>query len=274
MTMEWSLFSEHIIHHVESVRKEKKREEEANKQTIPNRTESTGRVRVCQAAAEERGQTGHGEGLYDQKPKHALAREASHYSPWLTHPCGQWDRETIKACYSKLCSSLGAIQQLYTIKLKHGAVPFSLKTPRRIPVLFFRESQRRVSVYGQPERHQPRRAANWMVCRHGGRAEEEQEVCTLVCGPDWLKRAHVPWKVHSTQSGTESWNACQSEKVLQTGRHHGDERAKKCMRVEEFSFGQSAGKFIPQLSEKDKPLHDLLPKKNCWVWDVYQVTAF
>lgn len=49
---------------------------------------------------------------------------------------------------------------------------------------------------------------------------------------------------------------------------------KKCMRVEEFSFGQSAGKFIPQLSEKDKPLHDLLPKKNCWVWDVYQVTAF
>lgn len=87
--MEWSLFSEHIIHHVESVRKEKQREEEANKQTIPNRTESTGRVRVCQAAAEERGQTGHGEGLYDQKPKHALAREASHYSPWLTHPCGQ-----------------------------------------------------------------------------------------------------------------------------------------------------------------------------------------
>lgn len=87
--MVWSLFSEHIIHHVESVRKEKKREEEANKQTIPNRTESTGRVRVCQAAAEERGQTGHGEGLYDQKPKHALAREASHYSPWLTHPCGQ-----------------------------------------------------------------------------------------------------------------------------------------------------------------------------------------
>lgn len=150
----------------------------------------------------------------------------------------------------------------------------SLKTPRRIPVLFFRESQRRVSMYGQPERHQPRRAANWMVCRHGGRAEEEQEVCTLVCGPDWLKRAHVPWKVHSTQSGTESWNACQSEKVPQTGRHHGDERAKKCMRVEEFSFGQSAGKFIPQLSEKDKPLHDLLPKKNCWVWDVYQVTAF
>lgn len=33
-------------------------------------------------------------------------------------------------------------------------------------------------------------------------------------------------------------------------------------------------KFIPQLAEKDKPLRDLLSKKNCWIWDVGQVTAF
>lgn len=34
------------------------------------------------------------------------------------------------------------------------------------------------------------------------------------------------------------------------------------------------GKFIPQLVEKDKLLHDLLSKKNCWVWDVDQATPF
>lgn len=33
-------------------------------------------------------------------------------------------------------------------------------------------------------------------------------------------------------------------------------------------------KFIPQLAEKDKPLRDLLSKKNCWILDVGQVTAF
>ncbi|XP_041636000.1 uncharacterized mitochondrial protein AtMg00860-like [Cheilinus undulatus] len=34
------------------------------------------------------------------------------------------------------------------------------------------------------------------------------------------------------------------------------------------------GKFIPQLAEKDKPLRDLLSKKNCWVWETDQARAF
>lgn len=32
--------------------------------------------------------------------------------------------------------------------------------------------------------------------------------------------------------------------------------------------------FIPQLAEKDKPLRDLLSKKNCWMWGVEQAKAF
>jgi hypothetical protein len=44
------------------------------------------------------------------------------------------EMENIKACYPKLCSDLGEIQQPYAIKLKPGAVPFSVKTPRRIPI--------------------------------------------------------------------------------------------------------------------------------------------
>lgn len=36
--------------------------------------------------------------------------------------------------YPKLCMGLGEVHQPYTIKLKPGAVPFSLKTPWRIPL--------------------------------------------------------------------------------------------------------------------------------------------
>uniref|UniRef100_A0A8C6PAY8 Gypsy retrotransposon integrase-like protein 1 n=1 Tax=Nothobranchius furzeri TaxID=105023 RepID=A0A8C6PAY8_NOTFU len=34
------------------------------------------------------------------------------------------------------------------------------------------------------------------------------------------------------------------------------------------------GKFIPQLAERDKPLQDLLSKKNCWMWGTEQARAF
>uniref|UniRef100_A0A8C7X167 ribonuclease H n=1 Tax=Oryzias sinensis TaxID=183150 RepID=A0A8C7X167_9TELE len=34
------------------------------------------------------------------------------------------------------------------------------------------------------------------------------------------------------------------------------------------------GKFIPQLAERDKPLRDLLSKKNHWVWGIDQAQAF
>lgn len=37
--------------------------------------------------------------------------------------------------YPKLCSGLGEVYQPYTIKLKPGAEPVSLKTPRKIPLL-------------------------------------------------------------------------------------------------------------------------------------------
>ncbi len=41
---------------------------------------------------------------------------------------------TLQERYPKLCSGLGLIQRPYTIKLSPGAVPFSLKTPRCIPL--------------------------------------------------------------------------------------------------------------------------------------------
>ena len=42
--------------------------------------------------------------------------------------------ETLKESYPKLCTGLGEVRQPYAIKLKPGAEPFSLKTPRRIPL--------------------------------------------------------------------------------------------------------------------------------------------
>ncbi|RXN06598.1 Transposon Ty3-G Gag-Pol poly [Labeo rohita] len=34
------------------------------------------------------------------------------------------------------------------------------------------------------------------------------------------------------------------------------------------------GRFIPKLADKDKALHDLLSKKNCWIWGMEQAKAF
>lgn len=42
--------------------------------------------------------------------------------------------ETLKTTYPKICSVLGEMRQPYAIRLKPEAQPFSLKTPRRIPL--------------------------------------------------------------------------------------------------------------------------------------------
>ncbi|KAJ8355042.1 hypothetical protein SKAU_G00226090 [Synaphobranchus kaupii] len=42
--------------------------------------------------------------------------------------------ESVKQQYPKLCSGLGLVRRPYSIKLKPEAVPFSLHTPRRVPL--------------------------------------------------------------------------------------------------------------------------------------------
>ena len=42
--------------------------------------------------------------------------------------------ESLKQQYPKLCSGLGLVQRPYSIKLQPEAVPFSLHTPRRVPL--------------------------------------------------------------------------------------------------------------------------------------------
>lgn len=44
------------------------------------------------------------------------------------------DMKELNEKYPKLCQGLGLMQQPYTIKLKPDAVPFSLATPRRVPI--------------------------------------------------------------------------------------------------------------------------------------------
>ncbi|KAI4900637.1 hypothetical protein NFI96_030637 [Prochilodus magdalenae] len=41
-----------------------------------------------------------------------------------------------------------------------------------------------------------------------------------------------------------------------------------------LGMGNQLGKFIPQLAQRDKPLRDLLSKKNCWMWGIEQARAF
>lgn len=44
------------------------------------------------------------------------------------------DTQTLKETYPSLCSGLGRVQQPYTIKLKPDTTPYSLSTPRRVPI--------------------------------------------------------------------------------------------------------------------------------------------
>lgn len=44
------------------------------------------------------------------------------------------DTQTLKETYPSLCSGLGRVQQPHTIKLKPDATPYSLSTPRRVPI--------------------------------------------------------------------------------------------------------------------------------------------
>lgn len=44
------------------------------------------------------------------------------------------DQETVRKTYPKLCDGLWLVQKPYTIKLKSGAKPFSLKVPWRVPL--------------------------------------------------------------------------------------------------------------------------------------------
>lgn len=44
------------------------------------------------------------------------------------------DTETLKETYPSLCSGLGRVIQPHTIKLKPDATPYSLATPRRVPI--------------------------------------------------------------------------------------------------------------------------------------------
>lgn len=42
--------------------------------------------------------------------------------------------ETLRTSYPKLCSGLGEVCQPYAIRLRPGTEPYSLKTPRQIPL--------------------------------------------------------------------------------------------------------------------------------------------
>ncbi len=46
------------------------------------------------------------------------------------------DANILKRMYPKLCLGLGMVRQPYTIKLKPNVTPFSLATPRRVPLPF------------------------------------------------------------------------------------------------------------------------------------------
>ena len=309
------------------------------------------------------------------------------------------DMETLKARYPKLCCGLGEVQQPYAIKLKPDAVPFSLKTPRRIPLPMMgrvREELRRMEELGVISRVEeptdwcasmvvvPKKdgksvrlcvdltGLNKYVCREkyilpsieqslgnlaGAKvfskldanmgfwqvplAEESAKYTTFITPFGRFHFNRLPFGIASAPEHFQCMMAevteglegviCHIDDLLVWGRDQEEHDARlhavlqrvekahitlnmdKCelSKSEMVFLGQivsavgvrpdpkkteairemkpptnvsemrsflgmvnQLGKFIPQLAEKDKPLRDLLSKKNSWVWDVAQEAAF
>ncbi len=52
----------------------------------------------------------------------------------LVYRADSIDKSEMEESYPKLCQGLGMMQQPYTIKLRPDAIPYSLATPRRVPI--------------------------------------------------------------------------------------------------------------------------------------------
>ncbi|XP_060798261.1 uncharacterized protein K02A2.6-like [Neoarius graeffei] len=307
--------------------------------------------------------------------------------------------ETLKTSYPKLCSGLGEVRQPYAIRLKPGAEPFSLKTPRRIPLLLMgkvKQELSRMESLGVISRVED--PTDWCtgivvvlkktgavricvdltklnesVCREKYILPSVKETLGKLAGVQIFSKLDANmgfWQIPLTEDsakytmfitpfGHYHFNrlpfgiastpehfqnrmvtevtdglqgvVCHMDDVLVWGRSQGEhdgrlhavlERMQKVgitLNVEKCDLSKRVinflghvisssgispdprkteaitkmdeprnvselrsflgmvnqlGKFIQQLAERDKPLRDLLSKKNCLVWDVEQVRAF
>lgn len=316
----------------------------------------------------------------------------------LLHRVDSIDMDTLKSAYPKLCSGLGMIQQPYTIKLKPGAVPVSLKAPRRIPLPLLdkvRAELHRMEDLGVISRVEeptdwcaglvvvPKKdnkvrlcvdltGLNQYVCREKYILPSVEQSLGQLAGAKVFSKLDANmgfWQIPLTEasakyttfitpfgrfhfnrlpfgiaSATEHFQCrmaevieglegviCHVDDLLVWGQNQEQHdlrlhavlqrledagitlNTEKCdlskgkvvflghvisveglhpdpMKTEAITemkvptnvsevrsflgMVNQLGRFIPQLSDKDKPLRDLLSKKNAWVWDVAQDMAF
>ncbi|XP_061920402.1 uncharacterized protein K02A2.6-like [Entelurus aequoreus] len=307
--------------------------------------------------------------------------------------------ETLKEYYPKLCTGLGEVRQPYSIKLSPGAEPFSLKTPRRIPLPLMDKVKQELSRMEQlgvisrieeptdwcagivvvPKKTGAVRICvdltklNESVCREKFILPSVEETLGMLAGANIFSKLDANmgfWQIPLTADSaklttfitpfgryyfrrlpfgiasapehfqnrmvtevTEGLEGvvCHMDDVLVWGRtqkehdarlHATLEKIQKAgitLNVDKCDLSKSEvtflghvlstsgispdpskteavrkmqepttvtelrsflgminqlGKFVPQLAERDKPLRDLLSKKNCWVWGVDQARAF
>ena len=307
--------------------------------------------------------------------------------------------ETLKHTYLEICSGLGEVCQLYAIKLKPGAQPYSLKTPRRIPLPLMDKVKMELSrmedlgvicrveeptdwcagIVVVPKKSGAVRICvdltklNESVCREKFILPSVEEILGMLAGAKIFSKLDANmgfWQIPLTEdsaklttfitpfgrfffkrlpfgiaSAPEHFQnrmvtevterledvVCHIDDVLVWGRTQEEHdchlhavlekiqkagitlNINKCelskpgmnflghvvtangispdpckieavKRMQEpttvsevrsfLRMVNQLGKFIPQLAERDKPLRDLLSKKNCWVWGTDQAKAF
>ena len=307
--------------------------------------------------------------------------------------------ETLKENYPKLCTGLGEMRQPYAIKLRPGAEPFALKTPRRIPLPLMDKVKQELVRMEQLEVIKrieeptdwcagivvvPKKTGAVRICVDLTKLNESvrrekfilpsvEETLGMLAGAKLFSkldanmgfwqipltadsaklttfitpfgRYYFRWLPFGIASAPEHFQnrmvtevteglegvVCHMDDVLVWGRTQEEHDARlhatlekiqeagitlnidKCdLSKSEVTFlghvlstsgispdpGKTEavrkmqepttvtelrsflgmvnqlGRFVPQLSERDKPLRDLLAKKNCWVWGVDQARAF
>ncbi|RXN11392.1 Transposon Ty3-G Gag-Pol poly [Labeo rohita] len=231
--------------------------------------------------------------------------------------------------YPKLCQGLGMVRQPYTIKLKPNVTPFSLATPRRVPLPLLGKVKKELermeqlgvitkveeptdwcsgmvpvlkkngavriyvdltklneAVCREKLRFSPRAFSEMHVDGHDvliwgeSQAQHDERLHTVLAR---IEKAGITFNLEKCELGRQEVKFL-GHIIAESGVRPDPDKTRAVLQMKEpgtvsevrsfLGMVNQLGKFIPCLAEKDRPLRDLLSKRNHWGWGKAQQEAF